>query len=159
MQAQVTHTHTCTHAHTCAPTYVWTEIHKYIPTLMDKQRFPHSVFEAWVKSHKHSHPGSVVAPAESFNPMRYCLSLDFVIKGWQRDERERQRDNFTLVHVFFFFFFFRLTLYGSLHPKTYTHITIRKHIARAKKQQGVCQCWALTSQWPQTDIVFYWGAQ
>ena len=41
-------------------------------------------------------------PTESSNPVKYCLSLDYVIKGWQ-SEGERERETF--LHLAFFFFF------------------------------------------------------
>ena len=113
-------THTSAHRHT----------HKHVHTHNFSKNISHN---------KHHHPFRLGGtPAESSNPVKYCLSLDYVIKGWQ-SEGERERETFWHL-AFFFFFFFRLThdpcapshcsTGTHTHTHTHTHIDTQKPLSK-----------------------------
>lgn len=129
-------THTCKHTHRSVQK--WTHAQFFIERRKEKKKKKESPVSALVSSatHKHHHPSRLSGgPVESFNPMKHCLSLDYVIKAWHRGERPGQGRGGS----------------GGVLTNVFSDLDAHTPTGRAVvKQRGVCQCCGLTSQWPQT---------
>lgn len=97
-------------------------------------------FALFCLMHKHHHEFQLHGRlAESFNPMKHCLSLHCVIKGWQRNEK-KGRDIFTLV---FFFLDSHTTPCSFALQNTLTHI--HKHKAMHSEGLEAAGCLSVLS--------------
>lgn len=131
-----------TQTHTHRSVRKWTHAQFFIgrkKEKLKKNKKKQSPMSALVSSatHKHHHPSRLSGgPVESFNPMKHCLSLDYVIKAWHRGERQgRGRGGGS----------------GGVLTNVFSYLDAHAPTGRAVvKQRGVCQCCGLTSQWPQT---------